>query len=142
MISIELEKNIDPSLLSGRATKLEQALAWQIMKDTNDFVPALTLSFANRSRVVGNRIIYPGPDARYLHEGKVMVNSKTGKGPMKIPEVGYRWPLGAILVATSRNLKVNTSVHANATDHWMDASKRKNMNRWKRMGAKIYTDGK
>lgn len=142
MIRIELEQNIDPSLLSGRATKLESALAWQILKDTNDFVPALTLSFANRSRVIGNRIIYPGPYARYLHEGKVMVNAATGKGPMKIPEVGYRWPRGAILRPTNRNLKFNTSVHAKATDHWMDASKAQNMNKWKRMGAKIYTDGK
>ena len=142
MISVTLDKNFDPALLNGRASKLESALAWQILKDTNDFVPALTLSLANRSRVSGNRIIYPGPYARYLHEGKVMVNSKTGKGPMKIPEVGYRWPIGAILMPTSRNLKFNTSVHANATDHWMDASKAKNMNKWEKMGAKIYAKGK
>lgn len=142
MISLTLEKNIDPSLLSGRASKLESALAWQILKDTNDFVPALTMSFANRSRVYGNRIIYPGPYARYLWYGKVMVNSVTGKGPRKIPEVGYRWPLGAILKPTSRNLKFNTSVHANATDHWMDVSAAQNMKKWEKMGAKIYTDGK
>ena len=141
MIYTTLEKNIDPALLKGRATKLELALTIQIHKDTDEFVPALTKSLAQRSHTIANRIIYPGPYARYLHEGKVMVNSKTGKGPMYIPEVGYRWPHGAILMPTKRNLKFNTSVHAKATDHWMDHSRAQNMKRWERMGGRIYTDG-
>ena len=79
MIYTTLEKNIDPALLKGRATKLERALTIQIHKDTDEFVPALTKSLAQRSHTIANRIIYPGPYARYLHEGKVMVNSKSGK---------------------------------------------------------------
>ncbi len=143
MITVTLEKIIDPAaILDGRATKLEQALAWQILKDTAAFLPALTGSFTQRSHVTGNRIIYPGPYARYLWHGVAMVNSKTGKGPRYIPEVGYRWPKGAILKPTTRPLKFNTAMHAKAQSHWMDASNAQNMEKWKRMGAKIYADGK
>lgn len=141
MISVTLEKNIDPNLLTGRATKLEKALAWQILKDTEDFLPALTGSFTTRSYVVGNKIVYPGPYAWYLWYGKAMVNAATGKGPMYIPEVGYRWPKGAILKPTNRDLNFNTSMHSKAQSHWMDASKRQNMAKWTKIGAKVYTDG-
>ena len=141
MIRITLEYSIDPNMLTGRATKLEQALAWQILKDTTEFQPALTGSFTIRSRVIGNRIIYPGPYARYLWYGKAMKNAVTGKGPMRIPDVGYRWPRGAILAPTGRDLVFNTSMHAKAQSHWMDASRVQNMRKWEKMGVKIYTDG-
>lgn len=141
MISVTLEKNIDPALLTGRAKKVENALAWQILKDTDEFVPALTGSFAIRSHVIGNVIVYPGPYANYLWHGVAMVNSKTGKGPRYIPEVGWRWPKGAILKPTSRPLKFNTSVHAKAQSHWMDASRAQNMERWKEIALKVYTNG-
>lgn len=143
MIRVELDTVFDPAkMVAGRATKLQYALALQILKDTRPFVPALTLSLNNRSHVSGNRIIYPGPYARYLYHGKVMVNAATGKGPMKIPDVGYRWPRGAILRPTNRDLKFTTSVHSKATAHWMDVSKARNMRRWAAMGARIYTNGK
>ena len=142
MITVTLEEVINPAaILKGRATRLENALAWQILKDTTEFVPALTGSFSTRSHVIANRIIYPGPYARYLWHGVAMVNSKTGKGPMYIPEVGYRWPRGAILKPTTRPLQFNTAMHAKAQSHWMDASRTQNMEKWKRMGAKIYANG-
>ena len=141
MIIITLENNIDPNLLAGRATKVEKALAWQIFKDTAEFLPALTGNFTIRSHVIENVIIYPGPYARYLWHGVAMVNSKTGKGPRYIPEVGWRWPKGAILKPTSRPLKFNTSVHAKAQSHWMDASRAQNMERWKEIALKVYTNG-
>lgn len=142
MIKISLEHGLDPQFLSGRATKLENALAWQIHKDTIPFIPALTLSLTQRSRVQGNYIIYPGPYARYLWYGKVMVNAATGKGPMYIPDVGYRWPRGAILRPTERELKFNTSAHAEATSHWLEVSRQRNMKKWERMGATFYTNGR
>ena len=142
MIRITLDTNIDPKILDGNATRLERVLAWQIHKDTIPFLPALTLSLTQRSRVQGNHIIYPGPYARYLWYGKVMVNAATGKGPMYIPDVGYRWPRGAILKPTERDLKFNTSVHTDATSHWMDVSRKRNMKKWERMGATFYTNGR
>ena len=141
MIKVELRKNIDPNLLSGRATKLEKYMTWQIMKDTRQFVPALTMSLNNRTRVNGDSIIYPGPYARYLYYGVRMVNELTGKGPMYIPEVGYRWPRGAHLRPTTEPLHFNTSVHKDATSHWIDVSKARNMKTWEKIAARIYTNG-
>ena len=141
MIRVDIESNIDPSFLSGRATKLEKAMAWQIMKDTRRFVPALTESLANGTYVRGSFIVYPAPYANYLYRGVRMVNSKTGKGPRYIPEVGYRWPKGAVLRPTNEPLNISTAVHPDATSHWMDVSKRRNMKTWEKVAARIYTDG-
>ena len=141
MIRIEVVQNIDPNLLTGRATKLERELAWEIMKDTRRFVPALTLSLTNRTRVQGNAIVYPAPYARYLFNGVRMVNAATGKGPRYIPEVGYRWPRGAHLMPTSTPLNISTAVHPDATSNWIEASKAKNIKKWEQIAARIYTDG-
>lgn len=141
MIRISLAQNIDPSLLSGRATKAERALAWQIMKDTRRFVPADTLSLNNRTYVRGNCIVYPAPYARYLYYGKRMVNAATGKGPRYIPEVGWRWPKGATLRPTNEPLHISTAVHKDATSHWMEVSKARNMDTWKQIAARLYTNG-
>lgn len=140
MIELSVFTNFDSSILDGRAAKMEKALAWQILKDTMDFVPALTGSLSARSYVRGSNIVYPGPYARYLWYGVAMVNSATGKGPMYIPDVGYRWPKGAVLKPTARPLKFNTSMHKDAQARWMDASKARNMEKWKRMAARIYTE--
>lgn len=58
------------------------------------------------------------PYARYQYYGKVMVNSKTGKGPAFIPGVGYRYRKGTILTATERDLKYDTTKNANAGPFW------------------------
>lgn len=141
MIRISVKENIDPNLLTGRASKLEKALAWQILKDTDEFVPALTGVFAGMAHVIGNVIIYTGPQVHYLWHGVAMVNSATGKGPRYIPEVGWRWPKGAILKPTNRPLNFNTSMHAKAQSHWMDASRAQNMKKWDKIALKVYTDG-
>ena len=54
------------------------------------------------------------PYARYLHEGKVMVNAATGKGPGVIPGGGPRWRRGTQLKATGRPLTKNPE----AGPHW------------------------
>ena len=58
------------------------------------------------------------PHARYLHEGKVMVNAATGKGPGVIPGVGPRWRRGTQLKATDRPLKYTTTKNPEAGPRW------------------------
>ena len=58
------------------------------------------------------------PYARYQYYGKVMVNSVTGKGHALIPDVGYRYKKVAILKATDRDLKYDTTKHPNAGPFW------------------------
>lgn len=128
-----------PELMDGNSASM--VLAVQVEKDTRPFVPALTMSLNQRTRVMGNKVVYPGPYARYLYEGKVMVDSITGKGPANIPEVGYRFRKGATLRPTDRDLTFSTSPHPQAQAHWFEASKQKNLEKWKRVAAEILTDG-
>lgn len=146
-----LKLNINESFSDVLRRKLEQmgpraahAMANQIAKDTEPFVPALNKSLANRTQVVENQIVYPGPYARYLYEGKVMVDASTGKGPMRIvskdgSEV-IRFHKGATLRPTDRPLHYNKTVHKDATDHWFDASKAQNMEKWTRVAGKLVKD--
>lgn len=130
--------------LEAAGPKVAHALANEIAKDTEPFVPALTKSLANRTQIVDNQIIYPGPYARYLYEGKVMVDSTTGKGPMKIvgkdgSEV-IRFRKGAKLRPTDQPLDIKTDVHEDATDHWLEASKIKNLDKWTRAAGRLVKD--
>lgn len=63
-------------------------------------------------------ITVPGPYARYLYEGKVMVNAATGKGPPVIPHVGPRWRRGTQLKATDRPLEYTKTKNPLAGPHW------------------------
>lgn len=115
--------------LTRKATKAEHATALQIKKDTEPFVPALTKSLANRTKVVDNEIIYPGPYARYLYYGKLMVD----------PETGSSWAKkNALKVVTDRNLVFSQAVHPQAQAHWFEASKAQNLEKWERVAARAY----
>lgn len=123
--------------LAEVSTKAEHIVALQVRKDTSPYVPALTGSLDTRTRVDGQQIIYPGPYAKYLYYGKVMVDAATGKGPMRIvSEDGtevIRFRKGAKLRPTDRDLKIQRSMHPKAQSHWFEASKAKNLPRWLRV---------
>lgn len=63
-------------------------------------------------------IITDVPYGKYLFYGKRMVNAKTGKGPALIPGVGYRYPRGAILKVTEKDLKYTRSKNPMAGPRW------------------------
>lgn len=107
--------------------KAEHVLAVQVEKDTVPFVPALTDSLTERTRVVGNAIIYPGPYARFLYNGKVMVDPNTGST--------YA-PKGGTKVLTDRNLVFTKTMHPQAQSHWFEASKAQNLDKWPRVAEK------
>lgn len=122
------------------STKAEHIVAVQAAKDTSPYVPMLTGSLNVRTQVDGGNIIYPGPYARYLYNGKVMVDSVTGKGPMRfIDKMGneqIRFRKGATLKPTDRDLKFTKSAHPQAQDHWFEASKAQNLDKWLRVAEK------
>lgn len=134
--------------LAKGCSKAEHALATQVLKDTEPFVPADTKSLSNRAHIEGytafdygpgsgNVIVYPGPYARYLYYGKVMVNSATGKGPMHFVDKDgneqIKFPKGSTLRPTDRNLKISKEVHKQACSHWFEASKAQNLQKWLRI---------
>lgn len=112
------------------APKAEHGVAIQVAKDTEDYVPMLTGSLKNRTLVQGGTIIYPGPYARFLYYGKVMVDPNTGstwskKGETKVP--------------TEKDLDIKQTHHKNAQSHWFEASKAENLDKWIRAAQKAVT---
>lgn len=120
-------------------TRAEHVLAEQMEKDTQPFVPFRTGSLNERTRVVGNNIIYPGPYARYLYYGKVMVD-ENGNGPMKFVDkhgnLQIKFPKGSKLHASDRNLVFYHEHHPQAQAHWCEASKAQNLDKWLRVADK------
>ena len=113
--------------LASACGRAESVLAQQVMKDTATFVPALTGSLTQRTRVVGNKVIYPGPYARFLYYGKVMVDPQTGSTFA---------PKGGTKVLTNRDLVFSKAMHPQAQSHWFEASKAQNMEKWVRVADK------
>lgn len=114
---------IDAAKFAQRADRAKETLANEILKDTEQFVPALTGSMSSRARVQGDTIVYPGPYAQFLWNGFVMVDPDTGS-PWARP--------GASKVATGRSLVFTRAMHGQAQSHWMDASKAVNMAKWEK----------
>lgn len=113
--------------IADRCDKVAHTVALQVKKDTEPYVPMLTGSLKNRTQVVGDEIIYPGPYARFLYYGKVMVDPNTGSTFA---------PLGGTKVVTDRDLVFTHDFHPEAQSHWFEASKAQNMDKWLRVAQK------
>ena len=108
-------------------SKAEHLVAQQVAKDTVPFVPALTGSLTQRTRVEDSKVIYPGPYARFLYYGKLMVDPITGSS--------YA-PKGGTKVLTDKNLVFSKAMHPQAQAHWFEASKAQNLEKWVRVADK------
>lgn len=113
--------------LAESCTRAESIVGQQVIKDTAPFVPALTGSLTIRTRLDGNKIIYPGPYARFLYYGKVMVDPQTGSTFA---------PKGGMKVLTNRDLVFSKAMHPQAQSHWFEASKAQNLDKWIRIAEK------
>ena len=113
--------------LAESCTRAESIVGQQVIKDTEPFVPALTGSLTIRTRLDGNKIINPGPYARFLYYGKVMVDPQTGSTFA---------PKGGTKVLTNRDLVFSKAMHPQAQSHWFEASKAQNLDKWIRIAEK------
>ena len=113
--------------VSSASDKAAHIVAMQVRKDTSPYVPALTGSMDKRTRVDGGEIIYPGPYARYLYFGKLMVDPATGSSYAQ---------KGSTKVLTDKNLVFNKAMHGQAQSHWFEASKAENLEKWVRVADK------
>ena len=111
------------------AKKVEEQLAVQVMKDTDKFVPALTGSLVQRTHIEnGNTIVYPGPYARFLYYGKVMIYAPTGS----------TWaPKNEHKVVTGRDLVMGKSMHPLASSNWFEVSKAANLDTWIKVAERL-----
>lgn len=121
------------AVIANKTDSVGRVVAEQVRKDTSPFVPMLTGSLDDRTRVEGNTIIYPGPYARYLYYGKVMVD----------PDTGSPWAkAGATKVLTDRNLVFTTDFHGQAQALWFEAAKAQNKDKWLRVAQKAAGHGR
>lgn len=119
--------SVIPERLKAASEKAEHTVAIRVQKDTSPYVPFLTGSLDQRTRVDGSEVIYPGPYARYLYHGKVMVDPETGSA--------YA-PKGGTKVVTDKDLVFNKAMHSQAQAYWFEASKAENMDKWLRVADK------
>lgn len=133
------------AMIADRSNKAEHIVALQARSDTSPYVPFLTGSLDQRTRVVGNTIIYLGPYARYLYYGVKMVDAATGKGPMHYTDKDgnevIRFRKGATLKPTDRPLEYTTDFHPLAGPKWWERSKAQNFDKWLRVAEKAVNHG-
>lgn len=86
---------------------VQMQLTRVVNKRITRYMPYRTGALSTKLKYIKSptEIVVLAPYARYQYYGKVMVNSKTGKGPALIPGVGYRYKKGTKLSATERDLK-------------------------------------
>lgn len=128
---------IDLSKYGARLKKAQRELDTAVMNSMLPFMPLNTGDFQRRTRAEstamagsGKVVAAAAPFGRYLYFGKVMVDSRTGKGPALIPNVGFRFRKGAKLVATSRPL---TYSNPQARSEWFEVAKQRNLRAWQKV---------
>lgn len=96
----------------GKEGAVQAFLTNTVNRRISRYMPHLTGALETKlKRITGpDEITVFGPQAKPLYFGKVMVNVKTGKGPAKIPGVGYRFPKGSQLKASDRDMNY-TKIH-------------------------------
>lgn len=131
MIYYSLKLKVPKNALEKRVAKANKWLCEEIIKDTDQFVPARTGALAMNVHRQRNTIVYASPYARFQYYGKVMIDPATGRTFA---------PKGTRKALTDRNLKYSKGMHKNARSHWFEASKALNETRWMEGVRKILTD--
>lgn len=130
-IRFDVKVEINDAKLKARVDRANEILANEAMKDTDKFVPKLTGTLSGGARVSDGRIVYPGPYARYLYHGKLMVDPETGSSYAR---------KGSTKTLTGKSINVAKS-NPMAQPEWFEVSKGLNLEKWKRVFAKAVTNG-
>ena len=142
MLRIRIDYSGEPlaETLHRAVKPAETIVASQVLKDMRKRMPARTLSMVNRSHIEkGNMVVIPGPYARYLDAGKVMVD-EMGRGPFPTPD-GPRFHRGAILHPIEKDLVISKAVNPKATSHYVDITIKECMTKWARVAEKAVRNG-
>ena len=121
MIRYSMALKLPKNVLDKRVNKANVWLMEEIIKDTDQFVPARTEALAMNVHRHGHTIVYASPYARFQYYVKVMIDPATGSTFA---------PKGVRKVLTERDLKYSKAVHKHAQSHWFEASKAVNEPHW------------
>lgn len=131
-----IEVKVDLSRFEKQYGDAQFALDSAVMKDMTPYMPKRTGTFINVTKAMSAAIAGSGtviaaapPMGRFLYEGKVMVDEKTGSPWARA---------GAKKVVTDRDLKYS---NPKATPHWFDTAKKNHGESWVREVKKIAGGG-
>ena len=132
----DIELDVDLSRFEKQYGKAQYELDSMVMTSMQPYMPRQTGTFINVTKAMSSAIAGSGtviaaapPMGRFLYEGKVMVDEKTGS-PWARP--------GAKKVVTDRDLKYS---NPKATPHWFDTAKENHGDSWVRAVKKIAGGG-
>lgn len=102
----------------ARFVQAQQWLGQQVLADCKPYMPLKTGSLQQRSYASGDgsRVVFPGPYARFLYMGKVMVDPETNSPYAR---------KGAVKVTTDRALKLSAGVA-----HWAEVAESEHGQEW------------
>lgn len=134
----DIKVDVDFSRFEDQFREAQYALDSAVMESMVPYMPIDTGSFIQITKGMSQSLAGTGtvvaaapPYGRFLYEGKVMVDSVTGKGPRKIPtgpgEFVWRYRKGSKLVASEKPL---TYSNPDATPHWFDTAKENHCDAW------------
>ena len=131
-----IELDVDLSRFEKQYGEAQYALDSMVMTSMQPYMPHRTGTFINVTKAMSAAIAGSGtviaaapPMGRFLYEGKVMVDEKTGS-PWARP--------GAKKVVTDRDLKYS---NPKATPHWYDTAKKNHGKSWVNTVKKIAGGG-
>lgn len=126
----EVNMQIDMDRFEQQFNEAQYLLDSMVMDSMVRFMPQQTSIFIDVTRamsaaVAGIGMVYAAapPHGRFLYEGYVMVD------PVTLSPFARK---GVKKVLTNRKLVLNSHAHPNAQDHWFDAAKAADGERWVR----------
>ena len=115
-----IQCDVNLNRFSKQFYQAQQWLGDRVLEDCKPFMPHVTGVFQDNSKVLarGQQVLFPGPSARFLYMGKVMVDEDTGSP----------WARkGAKKIVTDRPITYSSPT---ATAFWFDAAKAANGDYW------------
>lgn len=125
---------LDLSRFRRNLTNAQFRLSNQVLADCKAIMPLDTGNLQQRSYVSKDnmQVVFPGPYGRYLYYGNKMVNAVTGKGPMKIPNVGLRYRKGTKLKVKEPIEKLQFT-RPEAQERWFEVAKTNHLKDWQKL---------
>lgn len=119
-VSSGISVNVSFDRLEKNLERTQYWLGNQVLVDCKPVMPFRTGTFIRLSYVTdgGAKVVFPGPTGRFLYGGKVMVDPVT-RSPFARPGVKKE--------LTDRPLKYSNT---DATDHWFETAKARNLEAW------------
>lgn len=134
-LSIELFNKEFVDELEGKFSNAQYVLDEIIKNDTEPYVPFRTGALSNTVNMTesgSGKVVYYGPQARYLYEGKLMVSPTTGSSYAA---------LGEKKKLTETYLQYDRTAHPLAGAMWYDRAEKVNRERWVKAAREGFKNG-